>query len=172
MRNVPEGSHVPSFVSDRFFGAFTSHFSTAGCWPHSELFPATMPARRLSLSPVPSSMEYVLEWFPWRCAGARPCARLSCLRSTRFSSSTSRTRTSRLSRSRWLDAVYRGLCGCDSSGDSDTGFPSAQGDRALLSELTRTCTSPQCCCCEAEMRFKYSHGSCGLGASRPSLGAW
>ncbi|KAL0625276.1 Zinc finger protein [Plecturocebus cupreus] len=44
-------------------------------------------------------------------------------------------RTSRLSRSRWLEAVYLGLCAWDSSGDRDTGFPS--GERETREALTR-----------------------------------
>lgn len=76
----------------------TSHLSTTGCCTQSELFPSAA-AFWPSLSPVPSS-EWVLLWLPWwpplgRCADGLLGGRLSSRRSTRFSSSTARTRSSR-----------------------------------------------------------------------------
>lgn len=124
-------------VKDYHKTYLTSHLSTAGCWTQSELFP-TAAAFWPSLSPVPSS-EWVRLWLPrWPLLGRRADGllggRLSSRRSTRFSSSTARTRSSKACRS---PAPLTGTDDWASNGDRGRGFTvgKGQGENDLAWEL-------------------------------------
>lgn len=111
-------SKVLSWRKGLFFNLIpTSHFSTAGCW--TQLEPLDLEsAFWASLSPVPSSVEWSWDWLPWcplmRCwecwlpwIGLLGSWLISLL-SARFSSSTSRTRSSRASVEDWGSSGERG----------------------------------------------------------------
>lgn len=112
----------------------TSHLSTAGCW--TQLEPLTFErAFRVSISPVPSSGEWSWDWLPWcllpwwgECwlpwVGLLGSWLISFL-SARFSSSTSRTRSSRASVEDW-----------GSSGDRGSGFTEDEKTRQSQTQAT------------------------------------
>ncbi len=91
---------VNLFSVKSWFSILTSHLFTTGWGTQSELLPEAAPFLA-SLSPVPSSVEWVCNWLPWRLllwwllwVGTLG-DRLISLRSTWLCSSTSRSRSSK-----------------------------------------------------------------------------